>query len=150
MTPSSLPLRARVAALVVVAAMSVAARAQGRPPVAPIRDVTDTYFGVAVPDPYRYLEDTKNAEVAAWMKAQADYTRNALDRIRGRAPLLRRIAELGDAVPARVATVQISNGQYYYLKRLANQDVPKLYVRAGLAGKERLLVDPENVKAAAG
>jgi hypothetical protein len=34
--------------------------------------------------------------------------------------LLKRIAELGDAAPARVASVQFNNGTYYYLKRLAN------------------------------
>ena len=103
-----------------------------------------------MPDPYRYLEDMKNPEAVAWIKAQADFTRATLDRIPGRAALLKRIAELGDAVPARVSSVQVNNGHYYYLKRLANENIPKLYVRAGLAGKERLLVDPEAVKGARG
>ena len=67
------------------------------------------------------------------MKAQADFTRATLDRIPGRATLLKRIAELGDAVPARVSGVQVNNGHYYYLKRLANENIPKLYVRAGLS-----------------
>ena len=124
--------------------------AQTPPPAAPVRTVTDTHFGVAVPDPYRYLEDMKNPEVVAWMKAQADFTRATLDRIPGRAALLKRIGELGDAVPARVSSVQVNNGHYYYLKRLATENIPKLYVRAGLAGKERLLVDPEAVKGARG
>ena len=126
------------------------AHAQTTPAAAPVRTVTDTYFGVPVPDPYRYLEDMKNPETAAWIKAQADFTRVTLDRIPGRAALLKRIAELGDAVPARVASVQVNNGHYYYLKRLAKENIPKLYVRAGLAGKERLLVDPEAVKDARG
>jgi prolyl oligopeptidase len=150
MTPSPSALSARLRALVLFGALTVPALALCAPPAAPIRDVTDTYFGVAVPDPYRYLEDMKNAEVAAWMKAQADYTRAELDRIPGRAALVRRITELGDAVPSRVSNVQTSNGYYYYLKRLANQDIPKLYVRAGLAAKDRLLVDPEKVKSIAG
>jgi prolyl oligopeptidase len=134
----------------VVLATTVIAQAQAPPPAAPVRTVTDTYFGVAVPDPYRHLEDMKNPEVAAWMRAQADFTRAKLDRIPGRAALLERIGELGDAVPARVMSVQVNNGHYYYLKRLANQNMPKLYVRAGLTGKERLLVDPEATKGARG
>ena len=124
--------------------------AQTMPPIAPIRDVTDTYFGVAVPDPYRYLEDLKSPEVGAWMKAQAAFTRTTLDRIPGRTTLVKRIAELGDAAPARVSGVQINNGHYYYLKRRANENIAKLYVRPSLAAKERLLVDPEAVKATGG
>jgi len=130
-------------------AAGVMASAQ-TPPAAPVRNVADTYFGVTVRDPYRYLENMKDPEAVAWMKAQADFTRATLDRIPGRAALEKRIAELGDAVPARVSGVQISNGNYYYLKRLAKENIPKLYVRAGLAGKERLLVDPEAIKGAQG
>ena len=118
--------------------------------MAPVRTVTDAYYGVAVPDPYRYLEDLKNPDAAAWIKAQADFTRATLDRIPGRNALLARIAELGDAVPARVSGVQVNNGQTYYLKRLAKENIPKLYVRAGFGGKERLLVDPEAIKGARG
>jgi prolyl oligopeptidase len=149
MTVSVLHWLRRCCALLVLVAIVAPALAQNGPPLAPVRDVTDTYFGVSVPDPYRYMEDLKNAEVAAWMKAQADYARKSLDRIPGRAALLKRITELGDAAPARVTGVQFNNGSYYYLKRLSNQNIPKLYVRAGLAGKERLLVDPEATKAKA-
>jgi prolyl oligopeptidase len=143
------PLRGALAPLV-LAAVAASAIAQTRPPLALVRDVTDTYFGVSVPDPYRYMEDLKSPEVAAWMKAQAAYARTTLDRIPGRAALLKRIAELGDAAPARVSGVQFNNGSYYYLKRLSNQNIPKLYVRVGLTGKERLLVDPEATKTKAG
>ena len=98
-------------------------RRRRRLPSAPVRTVTDTYFGTSVPDPYRYLEDMKSPDVAAWMKAQADFTRATLDRIPGRAALARRIGELGDAVPARVSGVQVNGTHYYYLKRLAAENV---------------------------
>ena len=136
---------ARWAAFLTLAAASVAA-AQTPPAAAPVRDVTDTYFGVAVPDPYRYMEDMKNAEVAAWMKAQADYANATLRKIPGRDALYDEIAKRGDAVAARVFDVQRVGTMIYYQKRLASENIPKLYVREGYAGHERLLVDPELVK----
>jgi len=122
------------------------ALAQTPPAAPPVRNVTDTYFGVAVPDPYRYMEDMKNAEVAAWMKAQADYANATFKRIPGRDELYNEIEKRGDAVAARVLSVQRVGDKVYYLKRLANENIPKLYVRDGYAGPERLLVDPELVK----
>ena len=127
-----------------------AALAQTAPPPATVWDETDTYFGVAVPDPYRYMEDLKSAEVAGWFKAQAEHTRAVLDRLPQRAKLLEEVMRYGDAAAARVTDVQVVQGRVYYEKRLANQNIPKLYVRDGFSGKERLLVDPETVKSAAG
>jgi prolyl oligopeptidase len=150
MTSSLFPqVRTAVVALA-LSAFAPAALAQSGPPAAPVRDVVDTYFGVSVHDPYRYMEDLKRPEVAKWVKAQAEYTRRTLDRIPGRAALLKQIGELGDAAPARVTGVQFNNGAYYYLKRRSNQNIPRLYVRVGLAGKERLLVDPEAITTKAG
>jgi prolyl oligopeptidase len=112
-------------------------------PVAPVRPVTDEYFGVNVVDPYRYMENLKDPEVADWFKAQNDYTRAILVRLAGRDALLTRIKELDEAVPARVFDVRrLPNGRYFYQKRLASEDVPKIYMRNGLTGEEKLLVDP--------
>lgn len=122
------------------------ATAQTKPPVAPVKDVTDTYFGVAVNDPYRYMEDMKDPEVIAWMKAQADYTRVVLDRIPQRAVLLSEIQKYGDAAPSRTFGIQVNGNHIYYYKRLASENIPKLYGRKGIGGKERLLVDPEAMK----
>jgi prolyl oligopeptidase len=140
----------RRAAACVLLCAATALQAQDKPPIAPVRDVTDTYFGVAVPDPYRYMEDVKDTEVAAWLKAQADYTRNVLDRIPQRGTVLKEIEQYGDAASARILEVQVVGNQIYYQKRLANENIPKLYVRTGFRGKERLLVDPEQFKGAPG
>ena len=126
-------------------ALAGAQPALAAPPVAPIKDVTDTYFGTAVPDPYRYFEDLKDPAVVALMKAQAEHARATLDRLPLRDTLLKEITAYGDANVPRVYGVQINANAFYFYKRLPQDNIAKLYVRAGAAGKDRLLVDPDVV-----
>jgi prolyl oligopeptidase len=131
--------------------LGLADSAPTAPPVAPVRPVTDEYFGVKVVDPYRYMENLKDPEVAAWFKAQSDYTRSVLNSIPGRAALLARIKELDESAPARVTDLRrLPGGRYFYQKRLAAEDLAKLYVRDGLNGEEKLLVDPMKFASAGG
>jgi prolyl oligopeptidase len=127
------------------------ARADTPAPVAPVRNAPETFFGTTVDDPYRYFEDTKVPEVAAWMKAHSDRTREVLDRIPGRVGLRDRLLELDASAPARVTGVaRVRGGVHFYERRGAKEDQFKLYVRKGLKGKERLLFDPETLKQATG
>ncbi len=116
--------------------------ANAGPPVAPVRPVSDTYFGTTVVDPYRWMEDDKSTELAPWMKAQADFTRTQLDALPQRAALLARIKEL-DHSGDRVYSPELWGGHWFYMKREQGHDLPKLYVRDSLTGPERVLVDPE-------
>lgn len=45
---------------------------------------------------------------------------------------------------------RVPGGRYFYQKMLANEIVPKLYVRDGLDGQERVLLDPGKYPVAAG
>lgn len=120
-------------------------------PTAPVRPVIDEYFGVKVADPYRYMENLKDPEVAAWFKGQNDYTRAVLARLPGRAMLLARIKTLDESAPARVSDLRrLPGDRYFYQKRLASEDLAKLYVRDGLHGEEKLLVDPMKFASAGG
>lgn len=132
------------------ALLCTVAPAQTKPPVAPVRSVTDTYFGVAVTDPYRYMEDLKNPEVADWMKAQAEYTRQTLAKIPQRDEILKEVTTFGDAAASRVSSVQVVAEKLYYLKRRADENISKLYTRNGFTGTERLLVDPDKMPAPEG
>lgn len=133
-----------VLAFAVPGAGRIFAQTAADPPVAPIRAVTDEYFGVKVSDPYRYMEDLNDPEVKEWFKQQDAYTRSVLAEIPGRAALLARIRQLNQAGPARVFDVQrYQNGRYYYQKRLSGEEVGKLYERVGLSGPEKLLLDPD-------
>ena len=113
-------------------------------PTARIDTVVDQFHGMAVPDPYRYLEDTKRPEVQAWMQGQSDATTKVLASIDGRDALAARIAEVTAAAGDRIVDVMRLPGErYYYLKRARDERQFRLVMRRGLTGKERTLVDPE-------
>ena len=125
------------------------ALAQTLPPKAPVRPVTDDYFGTKVVDNYRWMENLKDPEMQHWMKAQADYTDAVLARIPGRAAFLARLRALDASQLAVMGEVWRRPGNhYFYLKRPANESVQKLYQRTGLAGAERLVVDPATIRLA--
>src|SRR6185437_9134731 len=134
-----------VAACAIVLHIATAVCAQSAPPVAPIRPVTDDYFGTKVVDNYRYFENLKDPEVQQWMKQQADYTRATLDALPGRAALVDRITALIRSIPALVTGLEIVGGRYYTLRTPSGAQSPKLYVRQGVDGEDRLLVDPETL-----
>ncbi len=115
------------------------------PPVAPVREIVDDYFGTKVSDPYRYMENLKDPEVEAWFKGQNEYTRATLAKIPGRAKLLARIRELDQSVPS-VFAGRLPGDVYLIWKRLPGEDTSKVYLRKGLTGSDHLLIDPEKIK----
>ncbi len=111
-------------------------------PVAEIRDQPSLLHGATVPDPYRWMEDTRNPATLAWIKGQGTAARGVLDRIEGRDAIASRLAALvqaqGDAVRS---LVQVGDG-LYYLKRSPGEAQFRLVMRQGLDGAEKTLVDP--------
>jgi prolyl oligopeptidase len=128
---------------------SALAVAQSKLPSTPVQVVTDTYFGTKVSDPYRWLEDTNDPKVVAWMKAQNDYARATLAAIPGRSQLLDRIKTLDNAGNV-VSGLQVWGGRYFYVKTEPGSENHKLYVRDNATTTERLLVDPEKLTTADG
>lgn len=109
-------------------------------PVAKVQPVTDTYFGEAIVDRYRWMENDKDPDWLPFLKQQSAHARAVLDNLPKRDVLLKRIQQLsGDiAAPARVQT---AGGSTFYQQRPAGANNFKLFVRDG-QGKERVLVDP--------
>jgi prolyl oligopeptidase len=95
------------------------------------------------------MENLKDPDVQSWFKQEDDYTRATLASIPGREKLLARIQELDRSDPAFVRSVHRCPGDLYFYGELrAGDNVFKLYVRHGLNGEERLLVDPATVAVA--
>ena len=124
--------------------ISYVVSAQDAAPKAPVREVTDTYFSTKVVDPYRWMEDLKGPEMVTWMKAQSAYTRRYLDALPVRLALLKRVDDLSNANVV-VSGVQRAGDNYFYYKLAPGENTRKLYVRAGLSGAERLLLDPDKL-----
>ena len=132
-----------VAVLALAAWPAAAQRAEGAP-AAPVGNVVDVHHGVAVPDPYRQLENVKDPAVQAWMKAQSDATASVLAGIPGRDELLARITQVTAAAGDAVYDVKRMPGErFYYLKRPRGEAQFKLVMRRGVGGTETTLIDPE-------
>ena len=102
-------------------------------------DASDTYFGKTYPDPYRWLEDLKDKDVAAWFKAQAELTDGLLAKIPGRDALVQEWLALDKLKPAAYTDITYENGRVFYKKTLGGENVGKLYLRQGWNGAEKLL-----------
>jgi prolyl oligopeptidase len=113
-------------------------------PIAPIEPVTDNYFGTDVVDNYRYMENFDDPAVEQWVKAQADFTIDTLSQLPGRSAFFDRMMELDASVPAKVYDIiRLANGNIFYLKIEAQEDVAKLYMRSNINDTEVLLCDPD-------
>lgn len=108
-------------------------------------DVTDTYFGTAVPDPYRWLENDTSAETAAWVAAQNKVTGEYLRRIPFRDALLKRLTDVADY--EKIGAPFKKHGKYYFFKNDGLQNQSVLYVQDSLDGTPRVMLDPNTLSA---
>lgn len=135
---------AAMAAEAANAAEAAAAAAQPTLIYPPTRrtDLVETQFGVAVADPYRWLEnDVRNDnEVKAWVDAQNVVTNRFLDTLPGREALEKRITELYDY--ERFGVPEKKGGRYFYAHNSGLQNQSVLFVREQLNGEGRVLIDP--------
>jgi prolyl oligopeptidase len=103
----------------------------------------DEYHGVKVADPYRWLEDDRSEETAAWVKAQNEVTFSYLEKIPFREKIF---ADLEKAYNYPKYSAPRKKGDYFYFYKndgLQNQAV--LYRQKGLAGEPEIVLDPNKL-----
>lgn len=103
----------------------------------------DTLHGVAVADPYRWLEVDTAADVKAWVTEQNKVTFDYLDTIPYRAAIKARLTELYN-YPRTGAPIKA--GPYYLFPKnngLQNQSV--WYIQQGLKGTPEVWLDPNTL-----
>ncbi|NNF20262.1 MAG: prolyl oligopeptidase family serine peptidase [Flavobacteriaceae bacterium] len=117
------------------------------PAVLPEDNVTETYHGITIQDPYRYVENLEDPQVLSWMRDHSNYARATLEAIPGRKSVLDKFYELDKRVSSRVGNTKITeNGRYFYIKFRPEDDNGKLYYREGYKGEEKMLFDPESYR----
>ena len=105
-------------------------------------NATDTYWGITYKDPYRWLEDIKDENVASWFKAQANLTNTTMNTLSGRDELIAEWRKLDKVQPPQIYYPIKEGGRIFYQKRLAGEKVSKVYYRENIDATEQLLFDP--------
>ncbi len=104
--------------------------------------VVETHFGERIADPYRWLEHDVRTDpkVRAWVTAQNQVTDAYLATLPGRETIRKRLSELWNY--ERFGVPDKAGSNYFYAHNTGLQNQAVLYVRSGLAGKPRELLDP--------
>ncbi|HQP36550.1 MAG TPA: hypothetical protein PLI95_15280, partial [Polyangiaceae bacterium] len=109
-------------------------------PATRVEDVKDVVHGTEVRDPYRWLEDSRSAEVGQWMAAQDGFARARLEGLPERDAIAARLRELYYievmGVPRQYGT------RVFFSRREAGKEKAAVLWREGIAGEDRVLLDP--------
>ena len=105
-------------------------------------DTVEEQFGQRVADPYRWLENDvrQDPRVRDWVTAQNAASSAFLTQLPGRAALRARMTQLYDY--ERFGMPEKAGNFYFYTRNDGLQNQSGLWVREGLNGTPRLLIDP--------
>jgi prolyl oligopeptidase len=138
---------------VIVVLSMFSGKAQSKNEVIPVTypqtkktDKVDTYFGVEVKDPYRWLEDDRSEETAAWVKAENKVTFGYLEKIPFRDDLKKRLSNLWNYEKVG-APFHEGNYTYFYKNDgLQNQYVIYRYKTGSDPKSAEVFLDPNTFK----
>lgn len=114
-----------------------------RYPVTSTVDQTDTYHGISVADPYRWLEDPDSDESRAWIEAQNQLTFGYLQNLAGRGQIQQRLTQLWDYEKYGIPFKQ--GERYFYFKNDGLQNQSVLYTLVSLDDEPQVLLDPNKL-----
>jgi len=105
-------------------------------------DVVEEQFGDRVADPYRWLENDvrEDPRVRAWVTAQNEVSSAYLAALPGRDAIRARMTQMYDY--ERFGLPEKAGDFYFYTRNDGLQNQAVLYVREGLNGAPRVLIDP--------
>lgn len=132
----------------VLDAAALAATAHAAAPCPPISaapasrtgTAQDTFFGVRVPDPYRWLEDAGSPEVQAWVADQNRASGSVLEAL-GKADTLE-VSLRAVLGVERVGLPQRGGAWLMFTRQRAGQEQPVLVRKLGQGGSEETVLDP--------
>ena len=112
----------------------------GAPPAVRSQAVTDNYHGTKIVDSYRWLEDAKGTETRAFIDAENAYTARYFKLARIRPQVEDDLTSLEHVAHW---TDPVQRGEdYFFMKRLSEEEQASIYLRHGWIGKDERLLDP--------
>ncbi|HEV2971406.1 MAG TPA: alpha/beta fold hydrolase [Pirellulales bacterium] len=116
-------------------------------PSTPRHDVIDTYHGVTIVDPYRWLEDSSADEVRRWSDAQNAHARAFLDKLPDVPAIRSRVSEIMLAKTYSYSSLKYVKGKLFAIKRQPPKQQPFLLVMnwPGDPATSKVLVDPNEL-----
>ena len=141
--------RARPLVALVVTTLLVPAMATAQRPAYPATrkgDVTDSYHGTRVADPYRWLEDLRSRETGEWVKAQNAVTERWLDGVASRNRIRARLTQLWN-FPRVSAPQRVANGVLFYQRNSGLQKQAEVVARSSPQTRARVVIDPNALSA---
>jgi prolyl oligopeptidase len=114
-------------------------------PTAPRGDVTESFFGVTVGDPYHWMENVDAPQTTGWVKAENTLTRSYLDAIPARAAIAASFRKLYDY--EKIGTPVREGRRWFFYRNSGLQTQAVLYVRDSETGPARLFFDPNTLSA---
>lgn len=103
----------------------------------------DTYHGVEIQDPYRWLEELDAPDTRAWIEAQNQLSGEYLAKIPARDAIRARLTELWNY--ERYGLPNKEGGKYFITRNDGLQNQSVLYVMDRLDGEARVLLDPNTL-----
>lgn len=108
-------------------------------------DQSDTYHGVEVKDPYRWLENPDSEATKAWVKAQNQVTTSYLKTIDSKEQIQQRMTQLWDY--EKYSSPFKREERYFYFKNDGLQNQSVLYTLESLDDEGKVLLDPNTLSA---
>ncbi|RLD21215.1 MAG: S9 family peptidase, partial [Bacteroidetes bacterium] len=133
-----------IALLIIVACTAQEKQSETKYPVTKTIEHVDTYFGIEVADPYRWLEDDRSEETAEWVNSENELTFAYLSNIPFRDKIKDRLEHLLNYERVYAPTKHGNWNYYYRNDGLQNQNV--LYRQRIDGGEEEIFLDPNKFK----
>lgn len=105
----------------------------------------DEYFGVKVEDPYRWMENLDDPELATWVAGQNNLVQSYLEDAPSRYWIKQRLSALWNF--ERYGLPDVAAGRYFFKQNTGLQNQSPIFVQDGLDGTPRLLLDPNELSA---
>ena len=106
----------------------------------------DTYFGEAIKDPYRWLEDDRSTETEDWVKRQNAVTQDYLSNIPYREKIKDRLSELWNYEKVGAPFIEGNYTYFYKNDGLQNQYVIYRYKTGDDPSTAEVFLDPNTFK----